>query len=148
MRASPLDIFVYAVTLCAPLAAWISFRFARRKEHVRHRRIQLTLLALCITAVVALEIEIRLAGGSGSLVSQAPAALLPAARAMLVIHIAVAVLTYSAWATLAFMSNRRFRSTLPGTWSSRHKRIGKLIFAGLVFTAVSATGMFFAAFVL
>jgi putative membrane protein len=148
VRASPIDVFVYAATLLAPLAARISFRLARNHDHDRHRRIQLSLLGLCVIAVMALETEIRLSGGSGALMSQTPAPLLPVVRAVLIVHIAVAVLTYSAWAVLAFMSNRRFRGSLPGAWSRRHKQVGKLIFVGLVFTAMSATGMFFAAFVL
>ncbi len=40
------------------------------------------------------------------------------------------------------------RGNVPGAFSKRHKRIGKLVFVGLWLTAASATGMYFLAFVI
>jgi putative membrane protein len=137
----------YAMTLLAPAASWVSFRLSRARRHDVHRKIQIGVLGLCVVSVVAFETSIRLSGGSGAFLSQAPHALASAARALLMTHITAAVLTYVVWAYLAIVSSARYRRTLPGSFSSRHKRLGKLVFSGLCFTAASATGMYVLAFV-
>ena len=81
-------------------------------------------------------------------VSTAAAAWRPFARGLLLVHIAAAVSTYTLWSWLAWMSQRRFQMRLPGNFSRRHRRTGKLVFVGLVFTAASATGMYVLTFVL
>jgi putative membrane protein len=134
VRADLIVCFTYAVTMLAPALVAVSFRFARARRFAVHRRVQVALLAVAWAAVLALEIRIRLAGGSGAFVAQAPPPLQPLARAVLLAHIAVAVATYVLWSVLA-------------SFSSRHRRLGRLVFAGLCFTAASATGMFVLVFV-
>ena len=103
---------------------------------------------MCWIAVLALELRIRFAGGSGALVELAPPRLVPAARALLAVHITVAVVTYVVWTCLVVMSRRRYGVRLPGSFSRVHKRVGLVVLGGLCFTAASATGMFVLAFVL
>jgi hypothetical protein len=141
-RADAFVNFAYAVTLLAPCTALVSFRLARRRRHEVHRAIQIALVGVCVLAVLVLEARIRLEGGSGAFIAQAPEALRTWARRLLLIHIGFAVATYIAWATLAVLSWRRFAVRLPGAFSRNHRRIGWAVFAGLCFTAVSATGMY------
>jgi hypothetical protein len=94
-----------------------------------------------------LETRIRLEGGSGSFIAQAAPELQPWARRLLAIHITGAVLSYGLWTGLAIASWRRFSKVLPGPFSPRHRRLGWLVFGGLCFDAVSATGMYVLAFV-
>jgi hypothetical protein len=94
-----------------------------------------------------LETRIRLAGGSGSFIRQAPEALQPWGRGLLLVHISFAVATYGLWTGLAVVSYRRFTAQLPGGFSRLHRKLGKVAFAGLCFTAISATGMYLIAFV-
>jgi putative membrane protein len=146
-RASLIVDLTFAVTLLAPVITLVSMYFAKHRAHELHKRVQIGLLVVCILAVLALEVEIRLAGGSGVFLSQSSAGQAALARAFLGTHISGAVITYGVWIYLAVASTRRYPNILPGTFSRRHKRIGKVIFAGLCFTAVTAIGMYFLAFV-
>jgi hypothetical protein len=142
MRVDLVVTLTYLVTLAAPFAAAATFRLARAGDHDRHRWFQLRLLALCWLAVLVLEARIRTAGGSGAFLAQAPADVRAWAYRLLIVHISVAVATYLLWTGLAIVSSRRFRTRLPGGFSRTHKRLGTLVFAGLAFTAASATGMY------
>nr|UXE44841.1 hypothetical protein Hi04_10k_c3807_00006 [uncultured bacterium] len=146
-RADAFVNFTYAVTLLAPLGALYSFRLARARRHTHHRALQLGLVTLCWLAVLLLEARIRLAGGSGSFLRQAPEALQPWGRGLLLVHITFAVATYALWTGLAVISFRRFTTQLPGRFSRLHRTLGRVAFGGLCFTALSATGMYLIAFV-
>lgn len=147
-RADAIACFTFAVTLAAPVVTWLSIRRAKARAFERHRRLQVGLLVVCWVAVLLLEVKIRLAGGSGSLVATASPEYRGLARALLGAHITGAVATYALWTWLAVVSWRRFQGVLPGSFSPRHKRLGLFVFGGLVFTTISATGMFFFTFVL
>ncbi|HEY8923599.1 MAG TPA: DUF420 domain-containing protein [Polyangia bacterium] len=146
-RAGVIVHLTYAATLLAPVTTLVSVRLARARRYASHRALQLGLLAVCFLTVIAFEVQVRVAGGSGAFVSSAAPALRPAARALLRIHITCAVATYLLWAGLALASVRRFRETLPGAFSRRHKRVGWAVLGGLGFTAASATGMYWLVFV-
>jgi pimeloyl-ACP methyl ester carboxylesterase len=60
----------------------------------------------------------------------------------------MAAVNYGLWTGLAIASWRRFGAALPGAFSRRHRQLGWTVFAGLAFTALSATGMYVLAFVL
>lgn len=147
-RADAIAIFTYAVTLAAPVVTWMSLQKAKARAFEQHRARQVGLLAVCWLAVLLLEVKIRLSGGSGSLVATASPEYRGLARALVGVHITGAVVTYVVWTWLAVASWRRFRGVLPGEFSPRHKRFGLFVFGGLLFTAASATGMFFFTFVL
>lgn len=146
-RADLVVDLTLVVNLLAPAVAFASLRLARGRRHDLHRKVQLALLAVCLLAFVALEVRIRVAGGSGALLAGAPAHLMGLARVALGVHISVAVATYVGWIWLAIASSRRYKATLPGRFSRVHGRAGRWIFGGLCFNAASATLMYLLAFV-
>lgn len=137
----------YTATLLAPLVTLLSVRLARARRFAAHRAIQLALLAVCFLTVLAFEGQVRLAGGSGAFVGGAAPAWRAIARRLLLVHITFAVATYLTWGVLAIASVQRFRGTLPGAFSRRHRRMGWMVLGGLAFTALSATGMYVLVFV-
>lgn len=147
MRIDPIATTTYAVTLAAPVVTWLSIQLARGRAFARHRRMQLALLAIGWASVLAIELRIRLAGGSGALIAGAPAAIRGFAHGLLGFHITVAVATYAAWTWLAIASSRRFGTALPGAFSRRHRRVGHAVLAGLCATTVLATGVYVLAFI-
>jgi hypothetical protein len=147
-RAGLTVDLTYAATLFAPLVTLVSVRLARARRFAAHRAIQLGLLAVCFLTVLAFEAQVRLAGGSGAFVGTAEPEWRATARGLLGVHIVFAVATYTLWAGLAIASVRRFRGTLPGAFSRRHRRLGWTVLAGLGFTALSATGMYVLVFAL
>ena len=148
LRADWIANVTYLTSLGAPAVMWLALGQARQKSFEVHRRTQVALLGWCWAAVLLLEVKIRMSGGSGSLVAVASEAWRPWARALLGAHITGAVVTYLLWTWLAVASWRRYPAALPGPFSERHRRLGRLVFGGLCFTALSATGMYFFTFVL
>jgi putative membrane protein len=147
-RLDPVATASYVMTLVAPVAAYISIRLARARDHDRHRLVQAVLVVMAWIAVLAFELRLRLAGGSGAFLERAPPELIVWAHRLIGIHITVAVATYCLWTWLAVTSWRRYEVRLPGSFSRRHRQLGTLVFGGLCFTAASATAMFAIAFVL
>jgi hypothetical protein len=148
LHLDPVATATYAVSLAAPVAAYASIRLARARQLDRHRLIQAVLVVVCWMSVLALELRIRLLGGSGVFLAHAPADLSSLAWRLLGVHIAVAVATYALWTWLVVMSWRRYETRLPGSFSRRHRQLGTAVFGGLCFTAASASGIFTLAFVL
>jgi putative membrane protein len=148
LRLDPVITASYVMTLVAPIAVYASIRLARAREHDQHRVVQAVLVVMGWLAVLALELRIRLEGGSGAFIERAPPALVAWGQRLLAIHIVVAVATYALWTWLAVASWRRFEVRLPGSFSRRHRTLGTLVFGGLCFTAASATAVFTIAFIL
>jgi putative membrane protein len=146
-RADPVIDLVYLVTLAAPLVAYLSLRLVRAGRQQAHRRLQTLLLTTCVLAVSALEIRIRLASGSGGLMQGSPYAGSRLFWAVTIVHILGAVATYVVWCWLVLASRRRHGTILPGPFSHRHKTAGLFVIGGLCFTTLSATAVYFLAFV-
>jgi hypothetical protein len=137
----------FLVTLGAPLVALLSIGLARRRRLDAHRRLQIALLVVCIAAVLVLELCIRLAGGSGAFLAQSGVQRTGLVRAVLAVHVVCAIATYTAWTWLAVVSHRRFRGSLPGSFSRRHRQVGRLVHRGLCVSAISAAAMYTLAFI-
>jgi len=146
-RAWFLIDLTFLVTLVAPLIVLVSLALARRRRLDAHRRLQIGLLIVCIAAVLALELCIRLAGGSGAFLMQSGVRYPGLVRAVLAVHVICAVATYACWTWLAVVSHRRFGGSLPGSFSRRHRQMGRLVFRGLCITALSAAAMYTLAFI-
>lgn len=129
---------VLLLTLFSPFGVYYGIKQAKKKDYKTHRKIQNIIFFICVLGVLALEVLIRYSGGSGSLASNSEYYGTSFFTITLVSHIIVAVLTYLLWTGLIILSNRKFQKTLPGKFSKTHKRLGKIIFAGLVYTAISA----------
>jgi hypothetical protein len=67
---------------------------------------------------------------------------------ILIFHILVAVLTYCFWIRLMISSVKNYKQSLPGVFSKKHIQLGKLIFKGMVITALTGTTLYILAFVL
>jgi putative membrane protein len=138
----------FLVTLAAPVVVFISLALVRRGRLDAHRRLQIGLLAVCIAAVLVLELCIRLAGGSGAFLARSGVQQASLVRALLAVHVVSAVATYAAWTWLAVVSHSRFRGSLPGGFSRRHRQVGRLVHRGLCLVALSAAAMYTLAFIL
>ncbi len=147
-RAPLIVDIALLITLLAPVVALWSLRFVRRRDHRAHRRTQGWLIASAITAVLALEVQIRLAGGSGALLHGSSFAGTALIRSVTGAHIAGAILTYAAWIWLFTISYRRSTQLLPGRFSRVHRRAGWVVIFGLHFTALSAAAVYLLGFVM
>lgn len=148
-RADVLMDVVFIATLLTPfIVAW-GVRFASKGDYRRHRAVQATLLAVLLVAVLLFEVDVRLSGGSGSLMKGSSYAGTGWLRGVTLAHVLANVVTFFGWLWLVVKSWKRLGTPeLPGAFSATHKRGGSFVFAGLVFGAVSAVVMYVLGFVL
>lgn len=148
-RADVLMDVVFVSTLLTPfIVAW-GIRFAKRGEFRTHRAVQTVLLVVLLVAVALFEVDVRLSGGSGSLMKGSSYAGTGWLRGVTLAHVLANVVTFFTWLVLVVKSWRRFETpALPGTWRSTHVKLGRFVFGGLVFGAVSAVVMYVLGFVL
>lgn len=133
---------VMLLTLLSPFGVYYGMKLARKKDYKRHKRIQNLIFYICVIGVLALEVLIRYSGGSGSLASNSAYYGTSFFTVTLVSHILVAVLTYLLWTVVIILSNRKFRKSLPGKFSKTHKRLGYIVFIGLIYTAITALAVY------
>lgn len=133
---------VMLLTLFSPFGVYYGIRLARNKDYISHRRIQNIIFTIGVVGVLALEILIRYSGGSGSLASNSKYYDSKFFTITWVSHIVVAILTYFLWTVLIVLSNSKFRKSLSGKLSEIHKKLGEVIFGGLIYTAVSALAVY------
>ncbi len=131
-----------------PLALYASARVARRGKHALHRKVQLGCLLLLTIILLLFEVNIRMRGGSDALFLQSSFAETPLLRITLMVHLVIAISTYFGWCWLAFVSVRRFGTRLPGDFSNLHRRVGMMVIAGNVATAVTGVWLYLVGFVL
>lgn len=141
-RADVLMDVIFLATLSTPLVLLYAVRLAKQRRLKAHRALQTTLLAVLLLAVALFETEIRLSGGSGSLMKGSPYAGTGLLRGVLLAHVLANVVTFLVWAVLVVRSWKRFNRDLPGGFTDAHRRAGRFVFAGTVFGAVSAVVMY------
>lgn len=131
---------ILTLSILAPFISLYAVSFIKKKDYPTHIKIQKRLFWTCVIAVLILEIQIRVAGGSGSLVSNSAYTGTPFFKSVLTAHIIGAVLTYIIWGITIFTSNKKYkkRKTLPGSFSVTHKRLGFITIIGLFYTAITA----------
>ncbi len=145
-RADVLVDIILLATAVTPFLMLYAFRLARRANYAEHRRAQIILPSVMLVAVVLFEIDIRMSGADAFLAGSS----FPYKRFLsvfLVVHVAVAIISFLGWVVLATISSRRFLKVLPGSFSAIHRFYGKLIFSGVTFTAVSGIALYFLVFV-
>ncbi len=150
-RASLLVDLALSVFCLMPLVLLVAIRWARQRDFRRHRAAQLVLFTVMTVAVVLLEVDVRVEGGTSAIAGRA--AMLPsrAVQSLLLVHIGVAVATWLGWLTLLISSWRRFGVAehprpLPGAFSGLHRRAGRIVWLGNVFNAVSGAVLYVLAF--
>lgn len=138
------------LSIIAPFVSLYAVSLIRKKEYKKHIKIQKTLFWICLIAVIILEVQIRVSGGSGSLIADGKYVGTALFKFTLIAHIIGAVLTYIIWTITIFVSNIKWnkRRTLPGTFSITHRRLGYFTLIGLFYTAITAMAVCMMAFFL
>lgn len=129
------------LSILAPFISLYAVSFITKKDYANHIKIQKSIFWVCVVGVLILELQIRLSGGSGSLVINSKYANSTFFNFILIAHIIGAVVTYVIWAITIFWSGNKFRKkrTLPGGSSKTNKRLGYISIIGLFYTAVTAS---------
>jgi|GEM_PF-388834 len=146
-------VIIYGLLILAILAPFISLyavSLIKKHEYKTHIKIQKRLFWTCIIAVLIFEIQLRILGGSGSLIAGSAHTSTPFFKTILTAHIIGAVLTYIIWGITVFTSNRKWKKprALPGSFTITHKRLGVISIVGLFYTAITASIVCTYAFIL
>ena len=146
-------IFIFCLLVVAMLAPFISLyavSLIKKKEYQRHIQIQKRLFWVCVVGVVIFEVQLRMAGGSGSLTIHSKYVETNFFQYILIAHIIGAVLTYLVWAFTIFWSDNKFKKkhTLPGISSQTHRKLAYTSIIGLFYTAITALIVFTLTFLL
>ncbi len=150
-----LDVVVLAMVLVTGvlLASIAIVRFHR--NHRLHRRIQLTLAAVLVVALMAFEIDMQLVTDWRALARPSPWFGSGNVYKALWVHLAFAIPTPFVWAAAIFFALRHYR---PGTeaggsgfanekHAARHRVAGRIAVALMLLTAVTGWIFYWMAFV-
>ncbi|MCO5259827.1 MAG: DUF420 domain-containing protein [Crocinitomicaceae bacterium] len=145
-----LNTVILFLTLISPFVEVYAVKFVKNGELAKHAKIQKTLFLVCMTALVVLEMQIRVAGGSGSIVKHSEYYGTPIFKGILIAHIIGAVLTYLIWAILVLISSFKFRKKhrFEGNFGKTHKKLGMITIIGLFYTAITALIVYLLTFIL
>jgi uncharacterized membrane protein YozB (DUF420 family) len=147
-RASILMDTILVVILLLPFILIWSIGLVRKGQHELHKQVQAILLCAVLIAVIIFELQIRLSGGSGSLIKGSRFADNVYFLTLLYSHIAISVWTFTLWTGNILHANIQWKNkTLPGQARIRHRLIGKIIFIGTCLTAISGFAVYLFAFV-
>lgn len=142
------------LSMLAPFVALYAATLIRKKEYKAHIRIQKWLFWICILGVVILELQIRLSGGSGSLVATGTYVNAPFFKPILAAHVIGAILTYTIWALQFYLGSRQrkraggFSGGFSGRFVGLHKSLGYVTTIGLFYTGITALAVCMLAFFL
>lgn len=144
-----LNTAILALTLISPFVAVYAVRFIKKGNIQKHIKIQKILFWTCMLALVALETQIRMTGGSGSIVKQSSYYGTTIFKVILISHIIGAVLTYIIWGVSLFITSYKYRTnkSLSPKFSKTHKKLGYFIIFGLFYTAITALIVYIMTFV-
>ena len=142
-----LDVVFLAMFVIVPCLAASIWLVKQRRQYLLHKRLQLAMAAVLLTAVGLFEIDLQLFTNWEDRAAASP--YFDAAHKWscpvgisLIVHLCFAVPTFCVWILVVVQALRKFsRPPRPGPHSRWHARAGWLAAAGMTLTAV--TGWFF-----
>lgn len=128
-----------------PFLLFLAIRKAVNGDYEAHYKMQLATYVLTLLIVVVFEIGVRLSGGFVAFMEQS-AANYTAMVIFLIVHIIIAVASVVLWSALLYGATKRYRIE-KGSIQSSHKKVGKIVFAGLTLTSIMGVMIYFFLFV-
>lgn len=150
-RADVLMDLVLVVFIVLPGLMHWAVRLVRKGRHRSHRNFQVVSVVAILAAVVLFEVDVRVSGGSATLLGPSPLWQSGFLKPFLIVHVLIAVTTFLAWLILDIRSWRRFGGgsfELPGGFSPTHRRWGKSIVVGVWLTSLTGIGLYVMGFAL
>jgi hypothetical protein len=147
-----LDVVFVAMFIVVPLLAVSIYLVKYRRQYALHKRLQLTMAAVLLVAVLLFELDIRMNGweeraGPSPYFNPAHKWTCPAGVSLL-IHLSFAVPTLVLWAVVVIQALRNFsRPPVPGPHSRWHARWAMVGAIGMGFTALTGWLFYWLAFV-
>ncbi len=139
--------FVMIMVALLPLLVAVAISFAKKSNYTLHAVTQQVIFVVAVIVVGYFEYGVRAGGGyegfvKGSSVSH------DYAFWVLIFHIVVAVIGFIIW-THTIVTARKYskNNTLPGLYSSSHKKAGKRTFIWIILTALTGVWVYVLLFI-
>lgn len=130
---------LFILTLLALAGSLYAVSLIRKRNYKAHIRIHNILFIAVTAGVIIFEVQLRLSGGSGSLLGSGPLTQTSLFKGILIAHILGALLTFGIWTTTIIWSNRRYKQKKAlGVYSVTHRRMGYATIGGLFYTVITA----------
>ena len=141
-----MDLLLVGLLALLPVLA-VSIAAVRSRRYALHKALQLTIVAVLLSVIVAFEIDIRLFSDWKLRAAASP--FWPAGVLWsLGVHLVFAVSTFGLWAWVLWEALARFPNPPePGSHGPRHRRLARLAALDLLATAVTGTIFYWLAFV-
>lgn len=140
---SRADLLIEAVVVAEILAVPVllrAIRAAREGKDGLHKGLQLALATISAVATIALEVDIRMAGGMAFFSTGGRYEGTFLLSTVLYGHLAVAAVNAALWSMFPLVSWRRFRiRLLPGAFSRVHRTLGW--WAVIAYASTSGSGL-------
>jgi uncharacterized membrane protein YozB (DUF420 family) len=147
-----LDVVFVAMFVVVPLLAASVYLVKYRRQYALHKKLQLTMAAVLLAAVLLFELDMRLNGWEER--AEPSPYFDPAnkwscpAGLSLIVHLSFAVPTLVLWIIVVAQALRKFsRPPMPGSHSQWHRRWGMVAAVGMLLTAVTGWIFYWLAFV-
>lgn len=141
-----LVILSFLFILPAMLASW---RLARKRQYVQHKRWQLSLFAVLLIAVLLFELDLKLSGGIFALTAESRYAGTALLNSIIYGHTAVAIAAALLWIAQVALSLMKFGSPpAPNSFSSTHRALGRAGMLTMTLTGISAFPLYILGFAL
>lgn len=140
---APLFMDVVSVIVAAlPFLIYGAIMLAKNKNYRAHETVQSLLFVVSVIVVGFFEYGVRMEGGYKTLM-EGTSVSHDYLLYVLIFHIIISVVTLILWIkTLYFAKRDRKQSTLPGLYSSSHKKDGQRTFVGIVLTMLTGAWVY------
>jgi len=131
-----------------PFLMFFSIRYAIKGEIKKHLISQATIFVLTLIFVVVFETGMRLAGGFGAYIEASPVDY-TFFITFLIIHVLVAIATFNLWSYQLITSVKAYRKgKLKVGTGQKHKKIAKILIAGIFVTIAQGVGIYYFLFMM
>jgi len=139
--------FVMIMVALLPLLVAVAISFAKKKNYSLHALVQTIIFVIAVIVVGYFEYGVRAGGGFNGFMKDSSVSH-HYAFYVLIFHIVVAVIGFAIWThTLITARKDSSKKTLPGLYSSSHKKAGKRAFIWIVATAFTGIWVYILLFI-
>jgi putative membrane protein len=139
--------FVTLIVAFLPLLVLLAISMARKQSYKLHAFTQTLIFIVSVIVVGYFEYGVRLGGGFNSFMQESHTAH-DYALWVLIIHIIIAIISMFYWTKTLLQAIKSEKSrTLPGSFSSSHKKAGIYTFIGIFLTGFTGIWVYLLLFV-
>ncbi len=142
-----IDLVILSFFAILPLLV-ISWWYAKNKNYVHHRRLQIGLAILLVVAVGLFEIDLSLSGGVFELTRESAYSGTGLLNSIIYGHTLVAMASVLVWTPLIYLSLKRFGNPpVSGAFGHRHRFWGRTGMVLMMASGFSALPLYYLGFV-